>query len=256
MSEALRALLIDDEQPARSRMRRMLQGRGHIEIVGEAENGLDAVRMIEDIRPGLVFLDVQMPGLDGFEVLRALSGGSALPLVIFVTGFDEHALRAFRARAVAYLLKPVEQDALDAMVERAWQLHRYRQLQEEQERRVRDVLAAAPAKLDRVVARRANRMLLLDPAEICFFSMDAGIVRVNTSAENYWVNYTLSELESGLANRRFFRAHRGALVNLDQVSEIRPDARSFQLVMKDREATALDVSERQGRLLRTLIPGL
>jgi two-component system LytT family response regulator len=256
VSKVLRTVLIDDEQAARLRLRRMLAPDARLEIVGEAEDGIEAVQLIERERPGLMFLDVQMPGLDGFEVLRAL-GAPPLPLVIFVTGFDEHAMRAFKAQALAYLLKPIEQESLDAMVERAWGIHRYRELEVEQDAGVRRILDATPAKLDRVVARKGNRLLLLDPAEICFFSMDTGIVRVATATENYWVNYTLGDLESALAARQFFRAHRSALVNLDQVQEIRPDARSsFQLIMKDRERTAIEVSERQGRALRTLIRGL
>lgn len=257
MTAPLPTLLIDDEKAARVRLRRMLQPRPTIEIVGEAQDGLEAVELIERVRPGLIFLDVQMPGLDGFEVLRAVTQPPPLPLVIFVTGFDEHALRAFQAQALAYLLKPVEQEALDAIVERAWSIHSYQEQQTEQETNVRKVLDSAPARLERIVARKANRLLLLDPTEVCFFSMDTGIVRVNTATESYWVNYTMGDLESALAERRFFRAHRSALINLDQVREIRPDVRSsFQLIMKDAHSTAIDVSERQGRLLRTLIRGL
>jgi two-component system, LytTR family, response regulator len=255
MNGRLRTLLIDDEQAARVRLRRMLQAREYLDIIGEARDGLEAAQMIESERPGLVFLDIQMPGLDGFEVLRAVS--APLPLVIFVTGYDEHALRAFQAQALAYLLKPIEQEMLDAMVERAWSLYRYGELQNGEEVQVRRALEAAPAKLERIVARRANHMLLLDPSEICFFSTESGIVRVNTSTQSYWVNYTMGELEAALAPRRFFRAHRSTLINLDQVREIRPDARSsFQLVMNDGARTLVDVSERQGKVLRTLIPGI
>jgi len=257
MNGRLRALLVDDEQAARMRLRRMLQPRDTIEIIGEARDGLEAVQMIESERPGLVFLDIQMPGLDGFEVLRAVSNTAPLPLVIFVTGYDEHALRAFQAQALAYLLKPIEQELLDAMVERAWSLFRYQESQSAEEAQVRRALAAAPPRLDRIVARKANHMLLLDPAEICFFSTDSGIVRVNTATQSYWVNYTMGELEVALAPHRFFRAHRSTLINLDQVREIRPDARSsFQLVMSDGARTTIDVSERQGKVLRTLIPGI
>src|SRR5262245_3845368 len=257
MNGKLRTLLIDDEQAARSRLRRMLQPHEYLDIIGEARDGLEATQMIESERPGLVFLDIQMPGLDGFEVLRAVGSTAPLPLVIFVTGYDEHALRACQAQALAYLLKPVEQEMLDSMVTRAWSLFRYSELQNAEEAQVRRALDAAPAKLERIVARRANHMLLLDPSEICFFSTESGIVRVNTATQSYWVNYTMGELEAALSPRRFFRAHRSTLINLDQVKEIRPDARSsFQLVMNDGARTVVDVSERQGKVLRTLIPGI
>jgi two-component system LytT family response regulator len=257
MTATLRSLLIDDEQASRLRLRRLLSNRPQIEIIGEAADGLQALERIEQLRPDLLFLDVQMPGLDGFEVLRSIASPAPLPLVIFVTGFDEHALRAFQAQALAYLLKPVEPEQLDAMIERAWSIHSYREAGSEVDSRVRSVLNATPRVLERIVARKANRMLLLDPADICFFRIDAGIVRAHTVQESYWVNYAIGELEAALSKKSFFRAHRSFLVNLNRVAEIRPDVRSsFQLVMQDRAQTAVDVSERQGRALRTLIPGL
>ena len=257
MTATLRSLLIDDEQASRLRLRRLLSTRDRIEIIGEAEDGLQALDLIEQLGPDLLFLDVQMPGLDGFEVLRALAPPARLPLVIFVTGFDEHALRAFQAQALAYLLKPVEPEQLDAMIERAWSIRSYREAGNDSDSRVRDVLNAAPRALERIVARKANRLLLLDPADVCFFRIDAGIVRAQTVEESYWVNYAIGELEAVLSQKSFFRAHRSYLVNLNRVAEIRPDVRSsFQLVMQDRDRTAVDVSERQGRVLRTLIPGL
>jgi DNA-binding LytR/AlgR family response regulator len=257
MTTALRSLLIDDEPASRVRLRRLLAHRPTIEIVGEAGDGLTAVEQIETLRPDLIFLDVQMPGLDGFDVLRSLAAHSPLPLVIFVTAFDEHALRAFQAQALAYLLKPIEEDLLDAVLDRAWSIHSFHAQRAAEESKVRTALTRATSTLERIVARKGNRVLLLDPAAICFFRMDGGLVRAETETENYWVNYTIGELESGLSAQRFFRAHRSTLVNLDQVAEIRPDVRStYQLVMKDRRLTVIDVSERQGRVLRSKIPGL
>jgi two-component system, LytTR family, response regulator len=119
----LRSLLIDDELNARTRLRRLLQHEERISIVGEAKDGLEAVAEIERLQPDLIFLDIQMPGLDGFEMLQALPASLPKPLVIFVTGFHEHAMAAFDANAVAYLLKPIEVEQLREMVERAWRLH-------------------------------------------------------------------------------------------------------------------------------------
>jgi DNA-binding LytR/AlgR family response regulator len=121
--KSLRSLLIDDELNARTRLRRLLQSENRVEIVGEAKDGFEAVAEIERLRPDLIFLDIQMPGLDGFQVLRALPASLPSPLVIFVTGFHEHAMAAFNANAIAYLLKPVEAARLREMVERAWRLH-------------------------------------------------------------------------------------------------------------------------------------
>ena len=256
MTATLRSLLIDDEQASRQRLRRLLSHWAQIEIIGEAEDGLQAVEQIEQLRPDLIFLDIQMPGLDGFEVLRAISSRERLPLVIFVTGFDEHALRAFQEQAVAYLLKPVEPERLEATIERAWSIHSYREAQDEHDAKVRSLLESAPRGFDRIVGRKANRLVLLDPADVCFFWIDGGIVRAKAVEENYWVNYAIGDLAAVLSGRSFFRAHRSFLVNLNMVSEIRPNVRgNLQLVMKDRDHTAIDVSERQGRALRALIPG-
>ena len=121
----LRTLLVDDEPNARTRLRRLLQNDERVEIIGEASDGLEAVSVIEGLPPDLIFLDVQMPGLDGFEVLRALPAGLPKPLIIFVTGFYEHAMAAFDANAVAYLLKPIETERLREMLERAWRIHHF-----------------------------------------------------------------------------------------------------------------------------------
>ncbi|MGF6851497.1 two-component system LytT family response regulator [Paraburkholderia sp. UCT70] len=257
MSVELRTLLIDDEQASRLRLRRLLESRPEVDIIGEARDGLEATELIERLRPDLTFLDVQMPGLDGFEVLRAIEPTTPLPLVIFVTGYDEHALRAFQAQALAYLLKPVEAEVLDAMVERAYGIQSYRERRAEHDDKVRGALNQMPRAARHIVARKAGHLLLLEPSDICYFWMDAGILRVQTEAGHYWVNYAIGELEATLSESGFFRAHRGVLVNLHKVLEIRPTARSsFQFVMNDRNRTVIDVSERQGRALRSRIPGL
>jgi two-component system, LytTR family, response regulator len=253
----IRALLADDEQAARSRLRRLLGHHPAIQIVGEAPNGLDAVEMIERLRPELLFLDVQMPGLDGFEVLRGLSKDIPRPLTIFVTGFHEYALEAFRARAIAYLLKPIEQDHLQEMIERACRLLAPSPSREEEDLNVDHLLGDKSRPIEQIVARRANRVFLLDPAEALIFFMDNGIVRVRVENDTYWVNYQLGELEDALTSRGFFRARRSALVNLKRVKEIRSDSRgSFVLVMDDAKNSEVEVSERQVRALRIRVPGL
>jgi DNA-binding LytR/AlgR family response regulator len=253
----IHSFLADDERAARLRLRRLLDDFPKIEIIGEATNGIEAVEAIERLQPQLLFLDIQMPGLSGFEVLKALSKDTPRPLTIFVTGFHEHALEAFRARAIAYLLKPIEEDHLREMVERAAQLLVSSPSREEEERNVNRLLGDDLPPMEQIVARKANRVFLLDPAEALFFYMDGGIVRVRVENDTYWVNYQLGELEQALASKGFFRARRSSLVNLKRVKEIRSDPRSsFVLVMRDAKNTEVEVSERQGRALRTRIPGL
>jgi two-component system, LytTR family, response regulator len=253
----IRSFLADDEQAARLRLRRLLDDLPQIEIIGEATNGIEAVEAIERLQPQLLFLDIQMPGLGGFEVLKSLSKGTPRPLTIFVTGFHEHALEAFRARAIAYLLKPIEEDHLREMVERAERLLVSRPSREEEDRNVNHLLEDDLPPMEQIVARKANRVFLLDPAEALFFYMDGGIVRMRVANDTYWVNYQLGELEQALSSRGFFRARRSSLVNLKRVKEIRSDPRSsFVLVMGDAKNTEVEVSERQGRMLRARIPGL
>ncbi len=255
MTKPMRSLLVDDEPSARLRLRRLLGTHPHVEISGEAADGVEAVHEIERLRPDLVFLDVQMPGLDGFDVLRALPARAAVPLIIFVTGFHEYAIKAFEANAVAYLLKPLEIERLHAMVERAWRIHSF--VEERDDRNVQATLSSVSQRLEHIVVRKLDRLLLLDPSEVMFFYMDNGMVRARTATESYWVNYQLGELETALSTANFFRAHRSTLVNLKAVREIRPNERSgFVLLMADSAQTQIDVSDRQARLLRSRILGL
>ena len=253
----LRSLLIDDEPNARMRLRRLLKDEERVEVIGEAKDGFEAVTEIERLKPDLVFLDIQMPGLDGFETLKALSPELPLPLIIFVTGFHEHAMAAFDANAIAYLLKPIEPERLREMVERAWRLQHFAGDRTQAANEMHQFAASVPPNFRQIVARKLDRFLLLDPAQILYFYMDHGIVRARTSDDNVWVNYQLSDLEQGLSELNFFRAHRASLVNLRRVKEIRPSPRSaFLLIMDDTAQTKIEVSERQARVLRSIIPGL
>jgi len=198
-----------------------------------------------------------MPGLDGFETLKALPTDLPLPLIIFVTGFHEHALAAFDANAIAYLLKPIEAERLSEMVERAWRLHQFGGDRTQVIDQIHRFTAGVPRNFQQIVARKLDRFILLDPADVFYFYIDHGIVRARISNDTVWVNYQISDLEQGLSELNFFRAHRATLVNLRRVKEIRPAARSaFMLIMDDTANTKIEVSERQARTLRTMIPGL
>jgi len=247
-------LIVDDEAAARSRLTRMLSKHPEVRIAGEASDGLQAVERIENLRPDLVFLDIQMPGLDGFQVIRSISPAVPRPLIIFVTGFDSHALQAFEANALAYLLKPVEAEQLAIVLERAAKLCRFERLRTEEDRLVAEVARTRTPVLEQIVARKRDRFVLLKPDEILYFNVENGLVRAKTATESYLVNYQLAELEAALA-QAFFRARRSTLVNLRRVKEIRPFFKSsFVLAMSD--AAEISVSARQARLLRLRIPGL
>jgi DNA-binding LytR/AlgR family response regulator len=252
----MRAIIADDEEPGRARLARLLAAHPDIQIAGQARDGLEAVEQIERIRPDLLFLDIEMPGLTGFEVLQSVPPDVPLPLVIFVTGYDQHALAAFDANALAYLLKPVEPERLAQAVERARRLNISSGSSGERER-VRQVARAAPKQLRQIVCRKRDRLLLMAPEDILWFAVEDGIVKAHTAADTFWVNYQLGELEAGLPAEMFFRARREVLVNMGKIKEIRPYFKSgFLLLMADTAATEIAISERQVHPFRRRIPGL
>ena len=250
----MNSLIVDDEAAARSRLTRLLAVHPEVRIVGEAANGLEAIERIESLRPDLVFLDIQIPGLDGFQVIRSLRSSVPRPLIIFVTGFDRHALEAFEANALAYLLKPVETGRLAAVLERAVKLCEFERLRSEEERRVADTVRTNAPILQQIVGRKRDRFVLLSPDDILYFSVEGRLLKAKTATDSYLVTYPMAELEVALPPQ-FFRARRSVLVNLSRVKEIRPYFKSsFLLSMAD--AAEIAVSERQSKLLRQRIPGL
>jgi DNA-binding LytR/AlgR family response regulator len=256
----MRTLIVDDEASACARLRRLLAAHANVvEITGEAADGLSALQQITALAPDLLFLDIEMPGLNGFQVLQALPPDLALPLVVFVTGYDQHALAAFAANALAYLLKPVESERLALVVDRAQRLHASSTQRAAEQRELSALIQSAPeaAPLRHIVGRKRDRFFLLAPADICFFRAQDGIVRAHTASETHWVNYQLNQLEAALPAEQFFRAHRSALVNLAHVKELRADFKSsFRLTMNDAAQTEIQVSERQAPFLRRRFPGL
>jgi DNA-binding LytR/AlgR family response regulator len=249
--------VIDDEESARTRLTRLLSAHPEIVLAGEARDGLEAVRQIEELQPDLLFLDIELPGLTGFEVLQALPASVTLPLVIFVTGYDQHALAAFDANALAYLLKPVEPDRLAQAVERALKLGVAAGERERERQHILQVARDSPKTLHQIVCRKRDRLVLTPPEQILWFQVEDGIVKAHTVGETFWVNYQLGELEASLPAELFFRARREVLVNLTRIKEIRPYFKSgFLLIMPDAAATEIVISERQARSFRQRIPGL
>lgn len=256
----MKVLVADDESSARSRLIRLIGKEADLEVVGQATNGLEAVDLIENLQPDLIFLDIEMPGLNGLDALRAVGPGHPLPLVIFVTGYDEHAMRAFNAQALAYLLKPVDPATFSQAVERARRLHAYQKSEAP--------AAASPghgpvdliaqelrAPLRHIVGRRQGRSLLVPVESIRYFALDQGILKAHVENEAYWVNFHLNELEARLSG--FFRARREALINLNHIREFRPYFKSgILLLMNDAASSEIVVSERQVPLLRKRVAGL
>jgi len=214
---SLRVLLVDDEAPARRRLRSLLVGRADVEIAGEAANGLEAVDAIRSLAPSLVLLDVQMPGMDGFEVVETIGPG-AMPPVVFVTAYDEFALRAFDIEAVDYVLKPVRKERLAAALERAVR----RAAQPEAVGRVLETVRPGPRPLTRLVVRKGERLLFVELADVVRLLADGNYVNVETAAAAYQIRDTLQRLETRLDPERFARIHRSEIVNVAWVKEVQP----------------------------------
>jgi two-component system LytT family response regulator/two-component system response regulator LytT len=271
---SISALIIDDEQLARDELKYLLESAGDVDVVGQGANGIEAVDLIEEHHPDLVFLDVQMPGLDGFAVIQRVMerrrtgpDGNAwsLPQFVFATAYDHYAVRAFDVNAVDYLLKPFDRTRVDKALERVReritsgsagaadtpiesQLDALLRLLKTPQGANR---VAQPAKL---IVQAQNRLLLVDQAEICYAAIDEGVIRVVTQGfEGHSKCRTLEELMDLLDPALFWRAHRGFVVNINHIREVVPWFKSsYQLRMNDKKQTEIPVSRAQTKRLREL----
>jgi two-component system response regulator LytT len=276
------ALIIDDEQLARDELRYLLDQVGGVDVVAQGTNGIEAVDLIEEHRPDLVFLDVQMPGLDGFAVIQRLidrqkkkaSGGhdaEPLPQIVFATAYDQYAVRAFDVNAVDYLLKPFDRTRVQQAVDRV----RSRMPADDSNGTGTRLTADSPieSQLDallrllnrpqgasrtqqpaKLIVQAQSRLLLIDQAEICYAAIDEGVIRVATqSFEGHSKCRTLEELLELLDPALFWRAHRGFVVNINHIREVVPWFKSsYQLRMNDKRQTEIPVSRAQTKRLREL----
>ena len=280
----LSALIIDDEQLAREELAYLLAQVGGVEVLACGANGIEAVDLIEEHHPDMVFLDVQMPGLDGFAVIerllarRAKANGSgapqaqlappqgSLPQIVFATAYDQYAVRAFDVNAVDYLLKPFDRTRVEQAVERVRgrlsgsasdghggalpesQIDALLRLLNRTQGAAR---TPQPAKL---IVQAQSRLLLIDQADICFAAIDEGVIRVVTlSFEGSSKCRTLEELLELLDPALFWRAHRGFVVNINHIREVVPWFKSsYQLRMNDKKQTEIPVSRAQTKRLREL----
>ena len=281
---SISALIIDDEQLARDELKYLLDSVGGVEVVAQGANGIEAVELIQQHQPDLVFLDVQMPGLDGFAVIQKLlernqlkaatEGFSVgelepLPQIVFATAYDQYAVRAFDVNAVDYVLKPFDRDRIAQAVERAKSRMSgaapgttAAQADSPIESQLEALLRLLkkplggdhphqPAKL---IVQTQNRLLLVSQAEICFAAIDEGVIRIVTRTfEGQSKCRTLEELQEQLDPAHFWRAHRGYVVNIDHIREVVPWFKSsYQLRMNDKTQTEIPVSRNQTKRLREL----
>ncbi|GGH05791.1 LytR/AlgR family response regulator transcription factor [Silvibacterium dinghuense] len=262
------ALIIDDEQLAREELKYLLDTAGSVEVLAQGSNGVEAVELIREYQPDVVFLDVQMPGLDGFAVLKQLiEHRDLIPQIVFATAFDQYAVRAFDVNAIDYLLKPFDRNRVLQALDRV----RLR-LQEMNGSEAEPAKPAGDLNIDtllrlieqqqasprphsgKIVLQAQSRLLLVDQKDICFASIDEGVISVVTpTLEGQSKCRTLEELLELLDPNLFWRAHRSFVVNINHIKEVVPWFKSsYQLRMDDRKQTEIPVSRAQTRRLREL----
>jgi two-component system LytT family response regulator/two-component system response regulator LytT len=244
-------VLADDEAPALDELAFLLRDFPEIEVVATASNGVEAVARIEEFEPDVVFLDVQMPGLDGLGVIHKLKAdGAPLPAFVLCTAFEQYALEAFRLEALDYLLKPVDRDRLALTVERL-----KRTLFEPAQLELPPAAASpSPSPRAKIVVRSGGRNLIVDAADIVYATIEDGLITVVTTTVEGQANYkTIEELQSSLDATLFWRAHRSYLVNINRIREVIPWFKSsYQLRMDDKKGSEIPVSRVQTRRLREL----
>ncbi len=246
-------VLADDERLALDEITYLLKDFPEIDIIGTASNGVDAVKLIEDAEPDLVFLDVQMPGMDGMGVIRHIRDQNGhLPYFVLATAYDQYAVEAFQLEALDYILKPVEKDRLELTIQRAnnWIVER-----------AAKAAAAEPAggkpalQRNKVLIRAQGRNFVVDTHDIVYATIDDGLITVVASGMEGVSNYrTIEELQSNLDSDVFWRVHRSYLVNINRIREVIPWFKSsFQLRMDDKKQTEIPVSRVQTKRLRALL---
>jgi two-component system response regulator LytT len=273
---AMTALIVDDERLAREELKYLLDSVGGVEVVAQGQNGIEAVHLSRTHQPDVVFLDVQMPGLDGFAVLKKLlerEDADRMPQIIFANAFDQYAVRAFDVNAIDYLLKPFDRARVLQALDRArLRLQEAHQLDSEPENGAFADIKPSDARLDallrlieqqqagvrprsgKIILQAHNRLFLVDQKDICFAAIDEGIISVVTpTLEGHSKCRTIEELLELLDPAVFWRAHRSFVVNINHIKEVVPWFKSsYQLRMDDRKQTEIPVSRAQTRRLREL----
>lgn len=239
MAHVAKVVIVDDEPLAREGLRALLAGDRDVEVVAECANGQAAIEAIRRTKPDIVFLDVQMPDLDGFDVLRALEGES-LPAVVFVTAYDKYALKAFDVHAVDYLLKPFHDERFAEALARA------KARREDMTERIARLLDERKPKIMRVLVKTGGRVLFIRADEIDWIEAADYYVKLHVAGKVHMLRESMAALEARLDAEMFFRVHRSAIVNLERVRELQPfSRREHVLVLRDGTRLRLTRSRRE-----------
>ena len=255
---SLSAVIVDDEQLARDELAYLLKDIGDVEVVAQGKNGVEAVNLIREHTPDLVFLDVQMPGLDGFGVLKKLLDKKVtLPKIVFATAFDQYAVKAFEVNAVDYLLKPFDRKRVAQSLQKARAKIEVAGASSDKFEALMRMLESQKPQTSKILLKAAGRLFLINQKDICFASIEDGVITVVTSGASGMEGQsncrTLEELLDSLDPNLFWRAHRSFLVNINRIKEVVPWFKSsYQLRMDDKKQSEIPVSRAQTKRLREL----
>jgi two-component system response regulator LytT len=255
----INTVIVDDERPARDELAYLLKGFPEINIIAQGKNGLEAVALIKEHNPDLVFLDVQMPGLDGFGVIKKLVERKLrVPQIVFATAYDDYAIQAFEVNAVDYVLKPFDKGRIAKAVQRAKRMVEAEISPVERLETLVGQLAAPPAKgaqPAKLLVKSQARMFLVDAGDMIYASIQDGTITIFARDFEGVSNYrTIEELSDSLDAHKFWRAHRSYLVNIDHIKEVVPWFKSsYMLKMNDKKASEIPVSRAQTKRLRELL---
>jgi DNA-binding LytR/AlgR family response regulator len=255
VADTLSALIVDDEQLAREELAFLLKSFPSVEIIGSAGDGLEALQLIQQHQPDIVFMDVQMPGLNGLEVVREIAtSGGPIPHFIFATAYDQYAVQAFEVNAVDYLLKPIEKERLAKSIERAENLLGSPAQETSQVESLLEQLKSGLRQPTKILLKNSNRLLLVDAADVIYAGIQDGLITiVSTQIEGHSNYKTIEDLQSNLDPATFWRPHRSYLVNINKIQEVVPWFKStYQLRMSDKKHTEIPVSRAQTKRLREL----
>jgi two-component system LytT family response regulator/two-component system response regulator LytT len=251
------ALIVDDEQPARDELGFLLKGFPDLEVVGQGKNGVEAVSLIRELNPQVTFLDVQMPGLDGFGVIKKLLEKKVrLPYFVFATAYDNYAVQAFEVNALDYLLKPIAKPRLEKAIAKLRRtIETAASTHDKLDRLVQMMEERPAAQKNKLVVKSQGRLFLVDAEEVIFATIEDGVISIFTRELEGISNFrTVEELQGNLDPKVFWRVHRSYLVNVNQIKEVVPWFKSsYQLKMQDRKQTEIPVSRAQTRKLRELL---
>jgi len=250
-------LIADDEQPARDELAYLLKGIQDIEVAGQAKNGVETVALVRELNPQLVFLDVEMPGLNGLGVIKKLLEKKVrLPYFVFVTAYDQYAVQAFEVSALDYLLKPIARSRLERAIAKVRRLIEAAESTQEKLDRLAKLFEERPVpQKSKLVVRSGGRLSLVDSDDVIYASIEDGVISIVTRDLEGYSNFrTMEELQATLDPKTFWRVHRSYLINTNRIKEVVPWFKSsYQLKMDDRKQTEIPVSRAQTRKLRELL---